>query len=226
MKTFENILLIYPSDPTIQFLKPIESLIINRFPNCIIQKPQYKSSLYSMINDDTELIFFLGHGNTNGLFGGTNDNGEKELLCDIATSSLLLQDCSVILFSCNSKDFLKKLEYSQIKNYIVFGDMPTDFEHIKYNQNNRNKEYWTECNFQQMNYYISTITEAALKGFEKVYNTNSFYGFKKGVEHVVNMKINEIINNNDWTKTQKLQLIERIVEFKNDIKCNESIVTS
>jgi hypothetical protein len=226
MKNYKNTVVIYPDDPTLNSLKSIFEKLKEIFPESNNYRPKYEDTILSTIEDSTDLVIFLGHGAPSRLFGGVNDNGEKGEFCNYRNAINQLKGCSIILYACNSIDFLKNISASaQIKNYIVFGDMPSDMEHVRHNQK-YNCKYWTQCNEKQLSFYEKTIDEAVLNGLEKAYMTNSFYGLKKGVEHVVNVKINEIINNTDWTKTQKLQLIERIVEFKNDIKCNESIVAS
>jgi hypothetical protein len=226
MKRFENTILIYPEDPTIDFLQLIFEKIKILFPEIIIFRPKYGALLDTMIDDNTQLVLFLGHGSPSGLYGGANENGDKQMLCtSIPRSASLLQGCSIVLFSCNSNDYLEKLirNEGQINNYIVFGDMPTDWEHIKHNRDN-DARFWTECDEAQLNYYKSSLVESIISGFEKACKMHSFYGFSKGVGDALYKKVNDIILKHDfWKKNQKLQLIERLIEFKKDLRCNETI---
>ena len=73
------------------------------------------------------------------------------------------------------------------------------------------------CDDEQLEYYKNVLVDAVIYGFEKAVKTNSFYGFYKGVNHIVNVKINLILENDRWTKNQKLQLIDRVIEFKKEI---------
>ena len=225
MKSFENTILIYPEDPTIDFLQPIFEKIKILFPEIIIHRPKYRASLDTMIDDNTQLVLFLGHGTPSGLYGGANENGDKQKLCDdILRSSFLLQGCSAVLFSCNSNDYMRKLlrNNGQINNYIVFGDMPTDWEHIRHNQDNDSR-YWSECSNEQLSYYKNSLVESVIFSSEKACKMHSFYGFSIGIDHMLNVKINDIIGHIIWTKEQKLQLIERLIEFKKEMRCNEEI---
>lgn len=219
MRNFENAVIIYPEDPTIGFLNPLFEGITELLPNIAIHRPKHGDSLHTMVDDDTQLVIFIGHGTPSGLYGGVNGLGKKQLLCDISSGALLLQDCSIVLFSCNSDDYLKKLQKNavEINNYIVFGDMPTDWEHIRHNRDNIS-DYWSNCDDDQLEYYKTAIVDAVLVGFRQAYKTSSFHGLYKGIEYVVNVRINDIIIHENWTKDVKIQLIERLTEFKKDIK--------
>jgi len=226
MKNFENVVLIYPEDPSIDFLQPLYDSLLILFPYCKVHRVEFGDSLHSKIDDDTDLVIFLGHGTSSGLFSGVNEKGEKKLLCDIPKGAFFLSDCAVVLFSCNSDEYLGKLQKelqknsSQITNYIVFGDMPTDWVHITHNQGEF-PHFWNMCTDDQLDYYRSALVDAVISGFEKAIKTNSFYGFYKGVSYTVNVKINDIVRQRKWTKEQKLQLIERLVEFRKEIEYNE-----
>lgn len=224
MRNFKNIVVIYPEDPSIDFLHPLFDGLKALFPNIIVHRPKHGASLHTMIDDDTQLVLFIGHGTPSGLFGGVDENGEKKMLCDIPSGAKLLQDCSIVLFSCNSNDYFIKLQRNsaQIKNYIIFGDMPTDWTHISHNREIES-DYWSDCNEEHLSFYKSSLVESVLFGFEKAYKINSFHSFVKGVNHIMNVKINGIIQHDNWSKNQKLQLIERLIEFKNEIKYDDVI---
>ncbi len=217
MKSFNNVLIIYPQDSTIDFLQPIVNKLLRLFPKGQLDRPKYGIPLQS-IDDETELVIFLGHGTTRKLYGGANENGDKFKLCDIPNGARLLDNCAIVLFSCNSYDYLKYMQGNPvtIKTFIVFGDIPTDWGHIRHNQDNDNS-YWSECDDEQLDYYKNALVESAIYGFIKASKTDSFYGFYKGVTHIINKKINSIIENNKWKKNKKLQLIERLIDFKHEI---------
>lgn len=223
MKNFNNILVIYPIDPTIDFLQPIVDTITDLLPQSIIVRPKSGDS-FDSITDETELIIFLGHGTTRELFGGSNDKGEKSKLLDTQTGALQFDGCSVVLFSCNSADYIKNVKANpvSIENFFTFGDMPTDNEHVKHNQENF-KNYWLDYNEEQLEFYKTSLVEAVSNGFRKAVMTNSFHGFNKGINHIANLKINEIILNKEWNKSQKTQVIERLIELKKEIQYADAL---
>lgn len=203
MKSFNNILVIYPVDSTIDFLEPIVNTITSVLPQTVVVRPLAGSS-FNSISDDTELVIFLGHGTTRELFGGANKNGEKSKLFDIQNGALLFDECSVVLFSCNSVDYLKNMKANpiSIENFFAFGDMPTDEEHVKHNQENF-KDYWLDYNEEQLDYYKEVLVSSVIYGIKKAVKTDSFHGFYKGINHIVNMKLNEVLLEKKWTKSQK-----------------------
>lgn len=223
MKNFNNILVIYPIDSTIDFLQPIVETITKLLPQSTIVRPESGDS-FDSITDDTELVIFLGHGTTRELFGGSDEKGEKTKLFDVQNGALQLDGCSVVLFSCNSCDYIKNVKANPISidNYFTFGDMPTDKEHVIHNQAN-SKNYWVDFNDEQLEFYKTSLVEAVSNGFRKAVMTNSFHGFNKGILHVTNSKINEIILNEKWTKSVKKQVIERLIEFKQDIRYADAL---
>jgi hypothetical protein len=223
MRSYREVVIIFPKDPTIDFLNPIFELAQKLFTNATIDRPE-NNSMYNSINDKTELIIFLGHGTSRLLFGGTDETRKKTDFININNGSRLFDECTIILFSCNSKDFLNNLKANPIiiNSFVVFGDMPTDEPHVKHNQAN-NKNYWTEYDESQLIFYKQSLVESFKNGLHFGYNSDSIKGFYKGVCFIINKRINYIILKSTWNRNQKLQLIERLIEFKNEIKYSESI---
>ncbi len=218
MKNYSNILVIYPVDSTIAFLQPIVDTITILLPQSVIVRPESGDS-FNSITDSTDLVIFLGHGTRRELFGGSNEKGEKSKLLDTQNGALQFDGCSVVLFSCNSVDYIKNVKANpvSIENFFTFGDMPTDKKHVEHNQENF-ENYWLDCNDEQLEFYKTSLVESVSNGFRKAVMTNSFHGFNKGINYIANLKINEIILNKVWSKNQKTQVIERLIEFKKDIR--------
>ncbi|ANQ50553.1 hypothetical protein MY04_3188 [Flammeovirga sp. MY04] len=218
MKSYNSIYVVYPQDPSVDFLTPVFDKLISSLTNLTIFKPK-ENELLRSIPDDTDLVFFLGHGNTNELLN-INGRGEKVKLIDVQNGALQFDECSVILFSCNSVDYLKKVrsqEGVELNNFFVFGDMPTDKEHIEHNQKFR-EGFWSDYSLDHLEFYKSTLVESLSYGISNAISTDSFHGMFKGICLIVNKKINEVLFRDEWSKNEKLQLIERLVEFKNEIR--------
>lgn len=224
MKNFENIVVIYPIDNTTDFLIPLFDFLVSLFPNCLVFRPVFNSKIHSYINDNTQLIIFLGHGTPSGIFGGTSENGDKNHLCDAEWGAHFFNECSIILFSCNSADYLRNIKKYPINlnNYIVFGDMPTDKEHVKHNQN-LNKDYWKTFNEEVLLFYMESLVDSVSLGFYKAVCSNSFIGFYKGFCRSINKRINIVINNSSWTKETKLDLINRLNKVKLELEYFEAL---
>lgn len=224
MKNFENIVVLYPKDKTTDFLNPLFDFLVSLLPNCSAYRPEYNSKIHSYITDYTQLIIFLGHGTPSGIFGGANENGDKNHLCNAEWGAHYFNECSIVLFSCNSVDYLKNIKRYPISlnNYIVFGDMPTDKEHVEHNQK-LNKDYWKTFNEETLLFYIDSLVDSVSIGFYKANESNSFIGFYKGLCRSINKKINIIIDNSTWTKEIKLDIIERLVKVKLELEYFEAL---
>lgn len=217
MKSFNKIIVIFPEDSSIDFLEPIIKKIKERFPKVTISRLKHNETI--IIDDDTELIIFLGHGTPSKLFKGTDAKGEKAILWNTQMGAVQLNGTSVILLSCNSNDFLKNILRNNItiNSYIVFGDMPTDKEHIEHNRKN-NPNFWNEYTDEHLDFYKKTITDSVAYGIEKAYSPNFFYSFSKRIKFIINKRINNVIFCSKYSKKQKLELIERLVEYKKEIQ--------
>lgn len=223
MRNFNNTLIIYPQDPTIDFLQPIVDLVKSYLPNSVLSRPKYGESVTD-ISDNTELIVFLGHGTNRELFGGVDHNEKKHILFNTQNGAHQFDGCALVIFSCNSIGFLKNIKANPVKieDYIVFGDMPTDEEHVKHNQKVF-PGYWADFELEHLEHYKRFLVDALSNGFRKAIQTDSFHGFTIGINHIVNDKTNEVIQNESFSINQKLQFIERLIEFKNEIYFENSL---
>ncbi|RED91641.1 hypothetical protein [Marinoscillum furvescens] len=217
MRAYNNIVIVYPLDESIAFLKPILSELKMLFPNAVILRP--KPGTYgSAITDETELVIFLGHGTPSQLCGSLDDSGEKSVFLSIDNGSFLLDGVDIILFACNSDDYLRKIKRNaEIDCYVTFGDMPTDWEHIHHNRD-QDANFLKDFEDEHLEYYKTVIVESVLEGFKNGIRTNSIIGIPKRISFVVNQKINEVILERNWSKPQKLQMVELLNDFKKKIR--------
>lgn len=225
MRIYNNVVIIFPSDPTIEFLKPLVDCLGNIFPNAIISDPPMGSH-GDDITDETELVIFLGHGTPSYLFGRPNDVGNKSNFVDIATAKRLFNGIHLILFSCNSWDFLRKFQSEAcINTFISFGDLPTDWPHINHNRE-LDPQFLIDFRDEHLEFYKSCLVESMIAGFQAGYALNSFLSIPKQLSLFISKKINEVIFEDSWNSSQKLQMIQLLVDFRNDIKYAHSIMIS
>jgi hypothetical protein len=222
MKGYSNIVIVYPEDHTIDFLEPIRKILEELFPKANLFRPQ-PDTFGSEITDETDLVIFLGHGTPSQLYGSINKKGEKSQFLDITNGSLLFDDLSVIIFSCNSTEYLTKVKVkAKIDCYLTFGDMPTDWEHIQHNRDN-NSNYLKDFKDEHLEYYKSSIVESVVEGIKNGVRTNSIIGIPKRISFIINQKINDVILGKKWSKSQKIQMIELLDDFKQEIKYAQSL---
>ncbi|HCX20468.1 MAG: hypothetical protein CMB80_05935 [Flammeovirgaceae bacterium] len=217
MRVYNNIVIVYPLDNSIGFLQPILNELNSLFPNAVTLRPQ-PGTYGSAISDETELVIFLGHGTPSQLYGSLNDSGEKSVFLNVTNGSLLLDGVDIILFACNSDDYFRKIKRNaEIDCYVTFGDMPTDWEHINHNRD-QDANFLKDFEEEHLEYYKTVIVESVVEGFKNGVRTNSIIGIPKRISFVVNQKINEVILERNWSKPQKLQMIELLNDFKTEIR--------
>ncbi len=133
-----KIICIYPEDCTTNFLMPIyESLHV--LPNfkgyrCNTAIDDNKKIIIDSLNSSEEncILFFLGHGASNKLYGSIDAEGNKQILFDNHHVDLL-NKFHVVGLACRSSEFLS----NHIENHIGFGDITSDFTEV---QNTRDLE--------------------------------------------------------------------------------------
>lgn len=217
MQNFNNIVIVFPVDQSIDFLIPIQQTLIELFPNAILFRPS-PGTHGDVITDDTDLVIFLGHGTSSQLFGSLNDDGSKTSFLNVQSGALILQELTSILFSCNSADYIKKVKASaSIESYLTFGDMPTDWDHINYNRD-LDATYLQDFQDKHLEFFKSSLVEIMIDGFRYGFESNSFISLVKRINVSVKKKINQVILSEDWSVDQKKQMIQLLVNFNTEMR--------
>jgi len=127
----KNVLCIFVEDPTLTFLKPIKSYLEKGF-DCFIIEPSdesYQKGVKKIESvPDNGLIIFIGHGASHCFYGACSHNYESKPLVN-RSNNHILKNKSIFALSCRSSDFLESNK-SIIKNYIGFGNLPTEWHEI------------------------------------------------------------------------------------------------
>ena len=117
-----SILCIFPQDKTTSFLEPVYNEIVERcgavgLKGDPTEDDDYLDKLSSLVKN-AGIIVFLGHGSSKVLYG-INFN---MLICGENGNVDLLRQKQLIIFSCHSRDFIKR---HNLKCAIGFGEIPT-----------------------------------------------------------------------------------------------------
>ena len=177
-----SVVCIFPKDNSTDFLIPIyESLeTLSDFKGFRIDtnnEPERNElfSFFSNIKDGKSLVFFLGHGASNCLYG-SSDNNDKVKLFDKDNINIL-SNHSIICLACNSKDFLKKKH----PNYIGFGNIPSDFSEVEAERDLGNPDYLSWANVEDIISFRKNIVNAFVQTIKTTHcdNLSNFYGFLK-----------------------------------------------
>lgn len=171
-----NVLCIFPKDPTIEFLEPLFDEICERYSAMpLIGDPQddddYLDKLVEL-SSRCDTIIFLGHGSSKVLYG-VNFN---ELIHSENVD--VFRGKNLILFSCNSVDFIKK---NSLTRAMGFGFVPTsdyDVEEGKLHSLSLKNLSTPDIIYIQnaiVKIWLDTIHEAEISDVNHFYSVFSYY---------------------------------------------------
>lgn len=160
-----KLICIYPKDETTDFLLPIyeqlESLsdfVGYRFDTNDSSKTKNLYDDLKQLEKDS-IIFFLGHGASNKLYGSVDKGGNKLTLFE-KTNTEDIKNTNFVGIACRSNDFA----YDHLHNYIGFGDITSDYSEVLAERSIGDANYleWIseEDIINIQNEFVSSISEA------------------------------------------------------------------
>ncbi len=218
-----RVILIFPQDTTIEFLREFISILQNKYPESIsLIEPDLNCSfeaLFKQINSlykENDIIFFLGHGKSNALYGATNSK-EKNILISINQISEVFNGKNVILFSCNSRDIFRKTGVG-IKKYLGFGSMPTDWDEIQSERNIGDANYLFNLTSDSLEKFKKILVAGLVSASEKLINEPNF---SREMYLVLRMELNKamlkIPQDTSLPLNERIELFKIIQMTKDDI---------
>lgn len=174
-----NVLIIKPVDISISFLEPIFNGLVSY--NSIIIEPNEESYERGIqhINEmpDSSTIVFLGHGASHCLYGAHDLSFERKPLVNNSNISIF-KNKNIFSLSCRSSEFLDR-NRSIMKQFIGFGNLPTDWNDIVAERDFGNPYYLSNIQEEDVSYYKKTLVEIIhsslsksrfkIDDFEKIY---------------------------------------------------------
>lgn len=158
-----RVFVIHPEDPTTGFLNEIIIFLQNEFiEKVVIISPPIEAgaeyieyTLQEASISENDFILFLGHGRSDALYGVPNTDSTKTVVISLEDAERIFSGKNVVLFSCNSNQLCTRIG-SDMKSYVGFGNMPTDWNEIM-----------AERDIGEYN-YLSGLTEASLDKFKSI----------------------------------------------------------
>lgn len=199
--------LIFPSDPTTNFLQQVIDDTLVLFPEinvirCAANEESYvatKESLEAIPEGRT--IFFVGHGSPSTLYGGASHEFEKRPLITLKNINLF-KNSKLILMACNSTGFIKSSR--PMRNFsdgLGFGLLPSEMEELQTNRKIRELGL-TEIELDKFKGILvdlfKKIIATVAKG-EKCIESLAFF-----VSAYISKLINELVADSNFVKVAKL----------------------
>ena len=210
-----DILIVHALDETTQFLLPFKE----EFPEFYWEVKVDSSNIQDTLNKITQksensIIVFLGHGHSNGLYA---PNNRDNIIIDKDIANKIFTNKNVLLLSCNSNQFIEKLEtYKQI---IGFGDILSSMEEVRIRSEFEvNKR---DIDDEDIKWFNNIYIQSIIKSLKHLLKGQiEFNEVAKYIEFYINKEINKILRNK--TVINRKERARLLFEFKNDMifKCN------
>jgi|GEM_PF-6152558 Predicted acyltransferase len=215
MQIHSKAILIYPDDASIAFLQPIADKIAARFPNIDLFRPNHEG-FYLTIDDEHEVVFYLGHGNNAFLFSShLGSEGGKNSL-SVNHAGRLFSDTSVVLLSCDSLSFIKNIGILNLKSFFGFGDMPTDMDHVR-NLRSGKPDYLDGITDEHLDFYRGTLVDSFLMGLNWLEDPSDLRPMFLGMKYVINKAIGKVLTESLWDNQIRTHMVGLLHELKVEI---------
>ena len=210
-----DILIVHALDETTQFLLPFKE----EFPEFYWEVKVDSSNIQDTLNKITQksensIIVFLGHGHSNGLYA---PNNRDNIIIDKDIANKIFTNKNVLLLSCNSNQFIEKLE--TYKHIIGFGDILSSMEEVRIRSEFEvNKR---DIDDEDIKWFNNIYIQSIIKSLKHLLKGQiEFNEVAKYIEFYINKEINKILRNK--TVINRKERARLVFEFKNDMifKCN------
>tara|TARA_R110002072_G_scaffold287464_3_gene453105 strand:- start:8620 stop:9264 length:645 start_codon:yes stop_codon:yes gene_type:complete len=209
-----SIHIIHALDDTTEFLSVFKNYFNDNFfviePN--VDSVNESISFLEQVPEE-DLIVFLGHGHSTGLYAPESESFEKEIFIDINLANKVFKNKKVILLTCNSNQFIKKI--INFRYIVGFGNILSSIQEVNAeaevstgiyrNLSNQDIEYFNHS-------YCSAVVLAIKKYQSGLYN---FTELPKLIEFFINQRINKTLLKKE-TKN-RVEIAKLLFEFRNEM---------
>jgi hypothetical protein len=209
-----DLLIVHALDETTKFLLPFK----NEFLEFYWEIKADHSNIQDTLNKISQkpknsVIVFLGHGHSTGLYA---PNDRDNIFIDKDKGNELFINKNILLLSCNSNQFIKKL--NTYRHIIGFGDILSSMEEVRIRS-----EY--EANIcisnEDIKWFYNTYIQSIIKTLRHLLKGQiEFTEVAKYIEFYINKEINRILR--DKTIINRKERAKLLFEFKNEMffRCN------
>lgn len=215
-----SVKIIHPVDQSTDFLLSIsKSLRTVEGIDLEVVRPNVGEAIDELVDlQQCDAIVFLGHGHSRRLYGGVNDSEKPELI-NVKQATTLFYQKQTVLFACDSNEFLKEVNRANAvtKNYMGFGNMPTDWNDIT-GAREFNPFFKQELEEQTLERYKALIVASLSESLQLFFIRNlSFRDLYLELRLRINKQINSTVYSKELNKVQKRALIKMLVEHRDEI---------
>lgn len=199
--------LIFPNDPSTDFLKEVINHSLELFPEINLVECHASDDSYTATKDflatipEGRTIFFIGHGSLDSLYGGASHEVEKRPLITLKNINLF-KNSNLILMACNSTGFLESSR--QMRNFsdgLGFGLLPSEMGELQVNRKIREIEL-AENDLDKFKEILITLFKKIISKVAK--GEHSIESLATFVSTYISKLINELVKDKSMVKVAKL----------------------
>lgn len=211
-----NIHIIHALDETTEFL----NVFNKHFPDQYFIIEPNKSSVNKSLSfveqvPEEDMIVFLGHGHSTGLYTPESDTFEKEVFINVELGNDLFKNRLVFLLTCNSNQFIKKL--SDYRNIIGFGNIISSMHEVN-SEAEVTTGIYRNLSIGDVEFFNESYCGAVISALNEYQNSSlSFIDLPKIIEFNINQRINETLLNKEIKNRTEISRL--LFEFRNEMVC-------
>jgi hypothetical protein len=213
MNNYNDILIIHPVDQSTQFLSEFKNHFEEYYYCFDNQKNQINNIKIRLGNlQEKNLIIYIGHGSSSGLYEPDEEGDYNNYFLDVNWGNNYFQDQDIILLSCNSSEFIKKLHLCS--NSIGFGNIMSSIKELNIHNNTATKKkILTEKDIDSFNkFYVHSIIKSVKLLID---NKIRFDQIPKYIEFYINKNINSVLKNKSIEN--RIEIARLLFEFRNEM---------
>ena len=204
-----DLLIVHALDETTKFLLPFKDEFFDFYWEVKADHNNIKDTLNKISQkSENSIIIFLGHGHSTGLYA---PNDRDNIFIDKDKGNELFINKNILLLSCNSNQFIKKL--NTYRHIIGFGDILSSMEEVRI----RN-EYEANISIsnEDIKWFTDTYIQSIIKTLRHLLKGQiEFNEVAKYIEFYINKEINRTLK--DKTNINRKERAKLLFEFKNDM---------
>ncbi len=213
MSSYKTVRIYHAVDNSTEFLDSLKKFDKYYFP---FNEENYQTFIDDMKNQDEKSLFiFAGHGYSDGLYRPSN-NRDPEVdyrMLDPTHANICFQDHDVLLLSCRSEQFIKKL--SGYNSIIGFGNIISSKMELE--QANENSDSKIVLDENDIDIFNSSFLEAISSSLDLLIKEKVIFSkLNIWIEYFINKAISRILT--DKTILNRKEISKQLFRFRNEMR--------
>jgi cobalamin biosynthesis Co2+ chelatase CbiK len=213
MPNYKDILVLHAIDGSTGFLSPFQHNFEKYYHGFDSKKESIQTAKTKLGGLESEsLIIFVGHGSSMGLYEPDDQNVYENFFLDPAWGNHYLENHDVLLLSCRSNEFIKKVHTAS--SLIGFGNIISSVQELEiHNEKEDIKKHLSEPDIQLFNCYF---IEAVIKSIKLLITDKiKFHELAKYIDFNINKCLINVLKNKSYPN--RIELAKLLFEFRDEI---------